>query len=407
MKVTFLTNEYPPHVYGGAGVHAEYLSRELASLDGGQHEIQILCFGDQKERVSNRTVEGISLPFDFPSQDIPNQKVFDALLRNIIMSGLVNETDIVHCHTWYTHLAGCLIKQIHNVPLVVTTHSLEPQRPWKKEQLGASHNASTWIEKTAYQNADGVIAVSQSMKMSVYSLYQVPLERIRVIPNGINVDYYRPRLNPSVLASYQIDPHRPFILFVGRISRQKGILHLLNAIKYLAPDIRVVLCAGAPDTQEIAEEMEYKVKEAQSQAPNKIVWLRQWIPRSDLVSIYTHASLFVCPSVYEPFGIINLEAMACGTPVVASAVGGIPEVVVHGVTGLLIPFEPAGGSHWEPRDPDQFSRDLGAAVNELLQSSEKLRIMGLKSREWVEKNFSWKSIARKTLKFYEDLTNAA
>ena len=405
MKITLLTNEYPPHVYGGAGVHADYLSRELANLEGGKHEIQILCFGDQKEHSGNKIVEGIRPSFDFSFQDIQHGKLLDALSRNIGMAGSVKETDIVHCHTWYTQLAGCLIRQMLDVPLVLTTHSLEPDRPWKEEQLGPSYQASTWLEKTAYQNADGVIAVSESMKKRVHDLYQVPFKKIRVIPNGIDISQYQPRPNPPLLPSYRISLDKPFLIFVGRITRQKGIIHLVNAIKYISPGIQIVLCAGAPDTEEIGREMGERVKETQTQTSNEIIWIRQWVPKSDLITLYSHASLFVCPSVYEPFGIVNLEAMACGTPVVASAVGGIPEVVLHGETGLLVPFEPTSTQSWEPRDPKKFSKDLADAVNHLLSSPEKMKAMGVKSRERAEKYFSWGSVARQTLKFYKKLTN--
>jgi alpha-maltose-1-phosphate synthase len=404
MRMTLLTNEYPPHIYGGAGVHVDYLSRELANLEGGKHEIQILCFGDQKEHAGNKIVEGIRPSFDSPSQDTRHEKLLNTLSRNIGMVGSVKKTDMVHCHTWYTHLAGCLIKQIMDVPLVLTTHSLEPDRPWKEEQLGPAYGASTWLEKTAYQNADGVIAVSQPMQERVHDLYQVPFEKIRVIPNGIDINEFQPRPNPSLLASYRIKPDKPFLIFVGRITRQKGIIHLVNAIKYISPGIQIVLCAGAPDTEEIGREMEEKVKKAQTQTSNEMIWVHQWVPKSDLTTLYSHASLFVCPSVYEPFGIVNLEAMACGTPVVASAVGGIPEVVVEGETGLLVPFEPASTRSSEPRDPEKFSKDLADAVNHLLSSPETIRTMGAKSRERVEKHFSWKSIARQTLEFYKALT---
>ena len=404
MRITLLTNEYPPHIYGGAGVHVDYLTRELADLEGGKHEIQILCFGDQKEHAGNKIVEGICPSFDFPFQDTRHEKLLDTLSRNIGMVGSVKETDIVHCHTWYTHLAGCLIKQTLDVPLVLTTHSLEPDRPWKEEQLGPAYGASTWLERTAYQNADGVIAVSQSMKKRTHELYQVPSEKIRIIPNGIDVNQYQPRANPTLLTSYRIKPDKPFLIFVGRITRQKGIIHLVNAIQSISAGIQIVLCAGAPDTEEIGREMEEKVKKAKTQTSNEIIWLRQWVPKSDLITLYSHASLFVCPSVYEPFGIVNLEAMACGTPVVASAVGGIPEVVIHGDTGLLVPFEPRDTLHQEPKNPEQFSKDLAETINRLLLSPEKLKRMGLKSRERIEKYYSWKSIARQTLEFYKELT---
>jgi starch synthase len=405
MKITLLTNEYPPYVYGGAGVHVDYLSRELTHLEGKKHEVQILCFGDQKEDSVNKNVKGIHLNFDFPFQDVHHQKLLDTLFRNLIMTGSLKETDMVHCHTWYTHLAGCLIKQIFDVPLVLTTHSLEPDRPWKQEQLGSAYRASTWLEKTAYQNADGVIAVSQSMKMEVHNLYQVPFEKMRVIPNGIDVNQYQPTLNPSLLTSYRINPDKPFLIFVGRITRQKGIIHLVNAIKYISPGIQIVLCAGAPDTEEIGREMEEKVKEAHTQTTNEIIWIRRWVPKSDLITLYSHASIFVCPSIYEPFGIVNLEAMACGTPVVASAVGGITEAVIHDETGLLVPFEPTGSHNGEPKDPERFSQDLASAINSLFSSPEKIKRMRIKSQERVERHFSWKSIARQTLDFYKGLTH--
>jgi glycogen synthase len=405
MRITLLTNEYPPHVYGGAGVHVEYLSRELACLDGGGHDVQILCFGDPKEHSLSKKVKGVHLPPGLSLQDLHHPKLLGTLFQNILMIGSSEETDIVHAHTWYTHLAGILIKEIYNAPLVLTTHSLEPQRPWKEEQLGPAYRASTWIEKTAYQNADGVIAVSQSMKEGAHDIYQVPLNKIRIIPNGIDVNQYQPSLSPALLTKYRIDPDKPFLIFVGRITRQKGIIHLINAIKYLSPGLQIVLCAGAPDTEEIEKEMAERVEEARTQTKNEIIWIRQWVPRSDLIVLYSHASLFICPSIYEPFGIVILEAMACGTPVIASAVGGIPEVVDHGETGFLVPFEPMGSHNDRPKDPEKFSKDLADAVNTLLSSPERIKRMGVKSRERVENHFSWKSIAQQTLNFYQALVH--
>ncbi len=402
MKIILLTNEYPPHIYGGAGVHVEYLSRELARLEGGRHEIHIFCFGEQREHSGNVTVEGFRA-LDFPARELRHPKLLDTLFRNILMTGSVKEADLVHCHTWYTHLAGCLIKQILGIPLAITTHSLEPQRPWKVEQLGSAYAASTWLEKTAYENADGVIAVSQSMKTAVHDLYHIPLGKVSLIPNGIDVNQYQTVSNPEILNLYQINPDKPFLLFVGRITRQKGLVHLVNAIKWLDSGIQIVLCAGAPDTEEIGKEMDEKVREAQSETKNEIIWIHQWVPRAHMICLFSHASIFVCPSIYEPFGIINLEAMACGTPVVASAVGGIPDVVLHGETGLLVPFEPIDLNNPEPKDPERFSQDLAAAINNLLGSPERIKVMGLKSRERVENHFSWESVARQTLEFYRAL----
>jgi glycogen synthase len=321
------------------------------------------------------------------------------------MVGSLKGADIVHCHTWYTHLAGCLIKQILNIPLVLTIHSLEPQRSWKEEQMGSAYKASTWLERTAYENADGVIATSQSMKAAVHSFYKVSFETIRIIPNGIDVNQYKPTVDPVLVASYGINPDKPFLLFVGRVTRQKGMIHLINAIKYLSPGMQVVLCAGAPDTREIGEEMAERVEKVRNETANDVISIQQWVPRADLITLYSHAFVFVCPSIYEPFGIINLEAMSCGTPVVASAVGGIPEVVVHGETGLLVPFEPISDDNFEPRHPDQFSKDLAEAVNSLFRSSEKVRTMGRESRKRVEEHFSWERVARQTLEFYKELAD--
>ncbi len=250
MRIVILTNEYPPHVYGGAGVHVEYLTRELSRL-GGEHTVRVLCFGDQAIREGNLTVEGVHPDLTFPSHDPRHQKFLDTLLRDLAMAGRVDQADVVHCHTWYSHFAGCLVKQLTGARLVLTTHSLEPHRPWKVEQLGTAYRASSWIEKTAYQNADGVVAVSEAMRRDVHQLYGVPDANIRVIHNGIDLDQYRPTIDPAVLTRYQIDPTKPYVLFVGRITRQKGIIHLVNALKYLQPGGQVVLCAGAPDTPEI------------------------------------------------------------------------------------------------------------------------------------------------------------
>jgi alpha-maltose-1-phosphate synthase len=325
------------------------------------------------------------------------------MLQDLVMSGKLGGIDIVHCHTWYTHLAGCIGKYLQGVPLVLTTHSLEPHRPWKAEQLGTAYQVSTWIERTAYENADGVVAVSAAMKKDVHDLYKVPLDRIRVIHNGIDLQQYRPTPNVATLRQLGIDPDVPFVLFVGRITRQKGIIHLVNAIRHLQPDAQVVLCAGAPDTPEIAKEMSDAVERARTESAHRIIWIREMLPRSQAITLYTHAAIFVCPSVYEPFGIINLEAMACETPVVASAVGGIPEVVVHGETGLLVPTGAVSTTDVEPADPEKFSLALATAVNTLLENPELRQSMARKSRARVEQQFSWTSIARQTAEFYADL----
>jgi glycogen synthase len=404
MKIALLTNEYPPNVYGGAGVHVEYLTRELAKLDDGAHQINVFSFGDQREDHGNLRVHGVQPIGEAPATDERHVKFLQTLQRDIVMAGLVEEADVVHCHTWYSHLAGCLVKQLAGAHLVLTTHSLEPHRPRKVEQLGTAYHGSSWIERTAYENADGVVAVSNAMAEDVCTLYDVDPDRVRTIYNGIDLNQYRPRPDEEVLRQHGVDPDTPYVLFVGRITRQKGILHLVNALQYLDGDVQVVLLAGAPDTDEIEQEMTDRVKRARATSEAEITWIAEMLPKDDVIAFYSHADVFVCPSVYEPFGIINLEAMACETPVVASAVGGIPEIVVPGETGLLVAFDAVGDGDADPADPAQFSRDLAGAVNELLADPDRRHDMAQASRERVEQVFSWTAIARQTLDFYRSLT---
>jgi glycogen synthase len=303
-------------------------------------------------------------------------------------------------------LAGCLLKQILETPMVLTTHSLEPQRPWKREQLGAGYNASCWLEKTAYQNADGVIAVSEAMKKDVHAAYGVSLDKIEVIHNGIDVTQYRPTANPQILEKYGILASRPFILLVARLTRQKGILHFLECANHLHTDAQFVLCASVPDTPQFLQEVSEKVDQVGKQSGHPVIWVRETVPREDLIALYSHASVFVCPSIYEPFGLINLEAMACGTPVVASAVGGIPEVVIDGETGVLVPFEPVSNSRTEPRNAPGFAEDLAQATGGLLRAPETLETMGRKARQRVEECFSWRVVARQTLDYYRKILQA-
>jgi glycogen synthase len=401
MRIGILTNEYPPYVYGGAGVHVEYLTRELAAIEGDT--VEVMSFGDQRIDQPSLHVEGVVPPFASSPSDTRHAKVLDTLAQDLVMAGGLRTVDVVHCHTWYSHFAGCLVKHLQGIPLILTTHSLEPHRPWKAEQLGTAYHASTWIERTAYQTADGVIAVSSAMRQDVHELYGVASDRIRVIHNGIDLQQYRPHHDPEVLARHGIDSERPFVLFVGRITRQKGIIHLVRAIQHLQPDTQVVLCAGAPDTPEIAREMTEAVERAGANGTHSIVWIQEMLPKEQVITLYTHAAVFVCPSVYEPFGIINLEAMACETPVVASAVGGIPEVVEHGETGLLVVPEATSATDVEPKNPDRFARDLAAAVNTLMSDPDLRARMGRNARRRVEQSFSWTAIARQTRSFYADV----
>jgi alpha-maltose-1-phosphate synthase len=403
MRIALLTNEYPPHVYGGAGVHVEYLSRELARADGGAHRVDVLSFGDQEEDRGGVHVRGVAAAAEFATRDPRHGRLLDALVRNLSMAATVERPDIVHCHTWYAHLAGCLVRPLTGARMVLTTHSLEPHRPWKVEQLGTAYRVSSWIERTAYQTADGVVAVSEAMRRDVRELYGVPDERIRVIHNGIDPEEYRPVRSPGTLRRLGLEPDRPTVLFVGRIARQKGILHLVRALPRLPPDTQVVLCAGAPDTPEIEREMTDLVERAKRESPARILWLPEMLSREDTIALYTRADVFVCPSVYEPFGIINLEAMACETPVVASAVGGIPEIIVEGETGLLVPVEAEGGGTFEPRDPEAFSAGLAERINELLADPDRRAAMGRAARLRVLERFSWERIAAATLDFYGEL----
>ncbi len=406
MRIAILTKEFPPHIYGGAGVHVDFLTRELAALAPKAHQVDVYCFGEQNGVDSSRNVHGVQADLDYRVQDPRHCAVLDTLLTDTLMLGALQQADIVHCHTWYTHLTGCLARRMHGIPLILTTHSLEPHRPWKREQLGSGYEVSSWLERTAYENADGVVAVSKKMREDVRQLYGVPSERIDVIHNGIDCNRYRPRRDPEVLERYGVDPKRPFILLVTRITRQKGILHFLNAAKLLKSDVQVVLCAGAPDTKEILGEVSSKEEEVSAVRGDRVVWIEENVPVDDLVVLYTHASVFVCPSVYEPFGIINLEAMACGTPVAASAVGGIPEVVVEGETGRLVHFEAVGPDNPEPVNPEAFAGDLASAVDSMLSNPEKRAAMGRRARRRAEEHFSWTAIAGKTLAFYERVIRA-
>jgi starch synthase len=398
VRALLLTNEYPPHVYGGAGVHVEYLTRELARLI----EVEVRAFGDQDVRDSGLRVLGVPVAHDTTAAPDRLRSLVAALSRDVGFLAESLEIDLVHCHTWYTHLGGILVKLAYGIPLVITTHSLEPLRPWKREQLGGGYDVSSWVERTAIEMADAVIAVSGETKADVERLFHVSPERVHVIHNGIDTDEYHPDQASDALDRLGIPRDVPYILFVGRITRQKGIVHLVRALRYLDPGIGVVLCAGAADTPELAAEMKAGVAAAQAERPN-VTWIAEMLDKPTVRQVYAHAALFCCPSIYEPFGIINLEAMACQVPVVASRVGGIPEVVVDGETGLLVRFESAGADSFEPRDPDRFERDLAAAINQLMADPTRRGEMGRAGRKRAVERFGWPAIARRTADLYESL----
>jgi glycogen synthase len=398
VKVLFLTNEYPPHIYGGAGVHVGYLSRELAK----SMSLEVRCFGDQDFERGNLKVKGFELDTSDFTCPKPLQSVFGAVRRCTDFNTTNIDADLVHCHTWYSHFGGTLAKLNYGVPLVITVHSLEPLRPWKREQLGGGYDFSLWIEKTALEMADAIIAVSGETKRDIERLFDVDPTRVHVIHNGIDLEEYRKVDATESLARYGIDPTKPYLLFVGRITRQKGIMDLVRAIPFMDRQFQIVLCAAAPDTPEIAEEMKIAVEKARAKRSG-IIWIDEMVDRKTATELYSHAAVFCCPSIYEPFGIINLEAMACETPVVASAVGGIKEVVVDGETGFLVRLDQMSESPFEPTDPEKFSRDLAARINQLMANPKLREKFGKAGRKRAEEKFSWSAIARKTKALYATL----
>ena len=398
MRALILTNEFPPAIYGGAGVHVDELTRHLRALI----ELDIRTFGAQADAEPGWRVHGYPPAHELSHADERLRPMLAALFRDLAMVADPVEADVVHAHTWYTHLAGLLTRLSYRIPLVLTVHSLEPLRPWKREQLAGGYDVSSWIERTALETADAVIAVSSETREDVLRLFDISAERVHVIHNGIDADFYHPDPATSALERHGIDRSVPYVLFVGRITRQKGIVHLVRAIRHLDPGIGVVLCAGQPDTPEIAAEMEAGVAAARAERPN-VVWIGEMVSREEARQLYSHAAVFCCPSVYEPFGIINLEAAACETPVVASAVGGIPEVVVDGETGLLIPVELRPDDPMSPIDPDRFELNLAGAINALMADSATREVMGRAARRRAVERFSWARIARETVDLYRSL----
>ena len=430
MRVGLMTREYPPNVYGGAGVHVEYLSRELAKLI----EVEVHCWGKQQSDEGNLYVRGDEPPAEVTAgTDAKFKTAVDALALNLSQMKELSEIDVVHTHTWYASMAGFLAKKLYKVPFVLTTHSLEPLRAWKAEQLGSGYAMSSWMERTAILDADAIVAVSHGTKADILKAYpEVDAAKIHVIYNGIDLKEYQKTSNTDALVKYGVDVTKPYVLFVGRITRQKGVTHLVDAVRYLPPGTQVVLCAGAPDTPEIAAEMRAKVEALRKETPgsqragheqvtreggraiatgdptgsgHNIVWIEQMVTKQEAIQLYSHCTVFCCPSVYEPFGIINLEAMACGAPVVASATGGILEVVVEGETGWLVPFNPDPVTGF-PMDGEQFSRDLAVRLTEMLADPAMCERFGVAGRKRVEDIFAWEAIAKQTVEMYRGLVGA-
>jgi len=401
VRVDLLTREYPPEVYGGAGVHVEYLARSLRAL-AGEHrpggpsltEVRVRCFG------APRAEPGVTAYADPPELTGANPALRTLGVDLAMVDGAAG-TDLVHSHTWYANMAGHLAKLLHGVPHVVTAHSLEPLRPWKAEQLGGGYAVACWCERTAFEAADAVIAVSSGMRADILATYPaLDPDRVRVVHNGIDTDEYRPDPGTGVLERLGINPNAPSVVFIGRVARQKGLPYLLRAAASLPPEVQVVLLAGAADTPEIAVEVNKLVDSLRARRSN-VVWVPAMLPKSDVIQVLTHATVFVCPSIYEPLGIVNLEAMACETAVVATATGGIPEVVDHGVTGLLVPIEQERDG--TPVHPDRFVADLAAALTELATDPARAAAMGKAGRERVMDQFSWRAVAQRTLQIYAEV----
>jgi starch synthase len=392
MRVDLLTREFPPEVYGGAGVHAA----ELVTAMRADIDVTVRCFGAERGEPN-------TFAYGIPAELSGANPALTTLGTDLLMAQDAGGADLVHSHTWYANGAGHLAKLLHGIPHIVTAHSLEPLRPWKAEQLGGGYRVSSWIEKTAFEAADAVVAVSNGMRRDILRSYPALDEsRVHTIYNGIDLAEWHPVIDDDLVRSLGIDPDRPSVVFVGRITPQKGLPYLLRAAALLPDDVQLVLCAGAPDTPEILAEVEAGVRELQKQRSG-VVWIDRLLPRNELCAILSVATTFVCPSVYEPLGIVNLEAMACGAAVVGTATGGIPEVVDDGVTGRLVPIEQVTDGTGTPVDPDRFVADLAATLTEVVSDPARAREMGQAGRQRAESEFSWARIGTETIELYRSV----
>ncbi len=411
MRVTYLTREYPPHVYGGAGVHVEHLAAHMAALA----DVEVKCFDERQDAGATPSPEvgtagervprvrrypyGPGLFADHPQ---PVRKALMTVETGLRFNAEPLDADVVHCHTWYSAMGGVLAGLAYGVPLVVTVHSLEPLRPWKREQLGRGYEVSLWLERTVLTQADAVIAVSTNERERIRSIYPVTASKLHVVPNGIDPDLYRPTRSTTFLAHAGIDPDRPYVLFLGRISRQKGIDLFLRAADRLPREAQIVLCAASPDAPAIEQEVAEAVARLRRDRSG-VVWIHEHIDRAAAIELYSHAALFCCPSIYEPFGIINLEAMACETPVVATNVGGIPDVVIPGETGILIEVDAVSSADGQPADPERLTAQLAEAMSSLLAAPERRAAMGREGRRRVLAEFTWKRVAAAIFDIYQSL----
>lgn len=397
LRVGLLTREYPPEVYGGAGVHVEHLARALSA----HVEVAVHCAGAPR---ADSLVTATHMPWEALAGEAPHRDALGWLSLGLSMCAGADDVDVVHSHTWYANLGGHLAKLTYDVPHVVTTHSLEPLRPWKREQLGGGYELSAFAERTALEHADAIVAVSHGMRDDVLAAYpSVDPDRVEVIHNGVDADVYRPRPEPATLQRHGVDPDLPTVAFVGRLTRQKGVPLLLEAARHLPAGTQLVLGAGQADTPEINREVTDQIATLRAEGRVTVVWIDQTLTRDEIVPVMSAADVFACPSVYEPFGLVNLEAMSCATPVVASAVGGIPEVVADGETGLLVPFESGDDPYGMPAEPEAFARAFAERLRELLADPDRTAAMGAAGRQRVIDHFSWPTIAEQTASLYSGL----
>ena len=393
MRIDLLTKEYPPEIYGGAGVHVSELVKVLRK----SIEVQVRCFGVERTEKDTKA-------YVHPSQFEDSNAAIQTMATDLAMVSDVAGASLVHSHTWYTNFAGQVSSQIHGIPHLITAHSLEPLRPWKADQLGGGYRISSYIERAAYESASGIIAVSHGMKTDILAAYpEIDPAKVQVVHNGIDLSAFQSANDPDLVRSLGIDPDQRSVLFVGRITKQKGLPYLLRAVRDLPSDVQIVLCAGAPDTKELQQQV-IDLVEGLRGARSGVIWIEKHLSRRELIAVLSSATVFACPSIYEPLGIVNLEAMACGTMVVATATGGIPEVVQDGITGLLVPIEQLSDGSGTPIDENKFVADTASALNRALSECD-LEQMGRAGRKRAEDFFSWDSIAKDTIEVYRSSIN--